>query len=158
MRKVAVRIRPADVVDPTQLFRDRFGPEIIRPHRVDETERPALLARAIIRQHQDQRVVTDAGSVEERDQPRQMLVGVIEHAGKRRLQSREDTLFVGTVLFPCLHAVIARRQSGLRRHDAGECAELRRARGGSAAFERIIGRQVLLRPQFPADGQVFSLR
>ncbi len=108
MRKIAVRVRPADVVDPAQLFRHRLGTEIIRPHRVDESERPALLAGAIVGQHQDQRVVADAGLVEKRDQPRQMLVGMVEHAGERRLQPREHAPFVGTVLVPRLHAVIAR--------------------------------------------------
>ena len=92
MREIAVRVRPADVVDPAQLFRDRLGAEIIRPHRVDEAERPALLARAVVGQHEDQRVVADAGRVEKRDQPRQMPVGMIEHAGKGRLQPREDAL------------------------------------------------------------------
>ena len=65
MREIGVGIRPADVVDPPQLFRHRLGTEIVRPHRVDEAERPALLARAIVGHHEDQRVVADAGLVEE---------------------------------------------------------------------------------------------
>ena len=92
MRKIAVRVRAADIVDPPQLFRHRLGTEIIRPHRIDEAERPALLAGAVVGQHEDQRVVADAGLVEKRDQPRQMLVGMVEHAGKRRLQPREHAL------------------------------------------------------------------
>ena len=88
-------VRPADVVDPPQLFRDRLGPEIIRPHRIDEAERPAFLAGAVVGHHEDKRVVEDAGLVEERDQPRQMPVGMIEHAGERRLQPREHALLVG---------------------------------------------------------------
>ena len=35
--------------------------EVERPHRVDEAERPALLARAIVGHHDDQRVVAHAG-------------------------------------------------------------------------------------------------
>ena len=35
------------------LLRDRLGAKVVRSHRVDETERPALLARAIVGQHQD---------------------------------------------------------------------------------------------------------
>ncbi len=53
------------------------------------------------------------------DQPRQMPVGVVEHAGKRRLQPREQR---AARRRECsahgLHAVIARRHSGVRRHDA----------------------------------------
>ena len=137
MRKIAVRIRPADVVDPPQLFRDRLGPEIIRPHRVDEAERPALLAGAIVRQHQDQRVVADAGLVEKADQPRQMPVGMVEHAGERRLQPREHALLVGAVLVPGLHAVIARGHPGFRRHDP----------------HRLLPRHALLALDVPAMGE-----
>ena len=137
VRKVAVRIRSADVVDPPQLFRDRFGTEIVRPHRVDEAERPALLARAIVRQNQDQRVVADAGRVEKADQPRQMLVGMIEHAGERRLQPREHALFVGAVLVPCLHAVVACGQPGFLRHDP----------------HRLLPRHPLLALDVPAMGE-----
>jgi hypothetical protein len=117
MRKVAVRIRPADIVDPAQLFRDRFGTEIIRTHRIHKPQRAALLAGAVVGQHQNQRVVADAGLVEEADQPRQMPVGMVEHAGEGRLQPGEDALFIGAVLVPRLHAVIARGHAGVRRHD-----------------------------------------
>ena len=137
VREVAVRVRPADVVDPAQLFRDRLGTEIVRPHRVDEAERPALLAGAVVGQHEDQRVVADAGRVEERDQPRQMLVGMVEHAGEGRLQPREDAPFVGAVLVPRLHAVIARGQPGFRRHDP----------------HRLLPRHPLLALDVPAMGE-----
>ena len=137
MREIAVRIRPADVVDPPQLFRHRLGTEIIRPHRVDEAERPALLAGAVVGQHEDQGVVADAGLVEERDQPRQMLVGMVEHAGKRRLQPREDALLVGAVLVPRLHAVIARGHLGVLRHDP----------------HRLLARHALLALDVPAMGE-----
>src|SRR6185437_1070677 len=50
---------------------------------VDETERAAFLAGAVVRQHEDQRVVGNPGCLQESDQPRQMAVGVIEHACKR---------------------------------------------------------------------------
>ena len=66
-----------------------------------------------------------------------MLVGVIEHAGEGRLQPREDAPFVGTVLFPCLHAVIARGQPGFRRHDP----------------HRLLPRHPLLALDVPAMGE-----
>ena len=55
---------------------------------------------------------------QERDQPREMLVGVVEHRRERRLQAREDALLVGAVLRPCSHAVVARRQPRIRRYEA----------------------------------------
>ncbi len=135
MRKIVVRVRTADIVDPPHLFRDRLGAEIIRPHRIDEAERPALLARAIVRQHEDQGVVADRRPLSrKRDQPRQMPVGMVEHAGKRRLQPREQALLVGAVLVPRLHAVVARRHPGLVRHDP----------------HRLLARQPLLALDIPA--------
>ena len=117
VREIVVRFRAADVVDLAHLFGDRLGAEIVRPHRVDKAERPALLARAIVRQNEDQRVVADPGGFQKPDQPRQMPVGMVEHAGERRLQPREQALLVGAVLVPRLHAVIARGHFGVRRHD-----------------------------------------
>ena len=119
---------------PPQLFRHRLGAEIVRPHRIDEAERPALLARAIVRQHQDQRVVADASLVQKRDQPRQMPVGMVEHAGECRLQPGEHALFVRAVLVPRFHAVIARRHPCLRRHQP----------------HRLLPRQTLLALDVPA--------
>ena len=117
MREIGVGVRTADVVDPAQLFRDRFRPEIERPHRIDEAERPALLARAIVRQYQDQGIVALAGGFKKINQPRQVPVGMIEHAGKGRLQPREHTLLVRTVLVPGFYPVIACRHFGLLRHN-----------------------------------------
>ena len=116
MREIAVGVGPADIVDAADFLRDRLGTEVERPHRIDEAERPALLARAIVGHHDDKRVVAHACGFEERDQPRQMPVGMIEHAGEGRLQAGEDAPLVGAVLIPRLHAVIARRQPGVCRH------------------------------------------
>ena len=96
---------------------NRLGTEIIRTHGVEEAERAALLARAIVRQHEDQRVVAHAGGFQKRDQPRQMPVGVVEHAGERRLQAGEDAPLVGAVLVPGFDAVVARGHLGFRRND-----------------------------------------
>ena len=117
VREIAVRVGTADVVDPAYFLGERFRAEIIRPHRVDEAERPALLAGAIVGQHKDESVVADAGGVEEPDQPGEVLVGVIEHAGKGRLQTREQAAFVGVVAVPRPDAVIALGQSRLLRDD-----------------------------------------
>ena len=41
-------VRTPDLVDPAQLLRDRLWPEIKGAHRIDETERAALLARTVV--------------------------------------------------------------------------------------------------------------
>ena len=137
MREIGVRVRPADIVDPAQLFGDRLRPEIIRSHRVDETERAALLAGAIVRQHQNQRIVGNPGRFQEADQPRQMAVGVVEHAGECCLQSRKHPLLVGRMFVPGFDAVIAWRHLRLRRHQA----------------HRLLPRQPLLALDVPAMGE-----
>ena len=116
MREVGVGVGAADVVDAPHLLRNRLGLEIVRAHRVDEAQRPAFLAGAVVGEHQHQRVVENAGGLEERDQPRQMPVGMIEHRRECRLQPREHAPLVGAVLAPRLHAVVARRQPRVGRH------------------------------------------
>ena len=68
--------------------------------------------------HDDKRVVAHAGLVEEGHEARQMLVGVVEHAGEGPLQAGEHPPLVGGVLVPRLHAVVARRHACVRRHQA----------------------------------------
>ena len=63
-----------------------------------------------------------------------MAIGMIEHAGKCRLQPREHALLVGRVLVPGLHAVIAGGHPGVRRHDP----------------HRLLARQTLLALGVPA--------
>ena len=115
-RKIRMSVRPADIVDALQFFRDRLRAKIIRPHRVDKTQRPALLAGAIVGQHHNQRVVPHARGFEECDQPREMLIRMIEHSCKCRLKAREDAALVFAVLVPGFDAVITRRHPGLLRH------------------------------------------
>ena len=137
MRKIRVRVRTADVVDAADFFRHRLGPQIVRTHRIDEAERAAFLARAIVRHDNDQGVVAHACGIEEGNEPRQMLVGMIEHAGERRLQAGEDTLFVVAVFDPGLYAVIARRHSCIWWHQA----------------HRLLPRETLLALDIPAMGE-----
>ncbi len=116
MREIAVGVGPADIVDAADFLRHRLGAEVERAHRIDEAERPTLLACAIVGHHDDERVVAHASRFEKANQPRQMPVGMIEHAGKGRLQAGEDAFLVGAVLVPRLHAVIARRHPGVCGH------------------------------------------
>ena len=116
MREIAVGVGAADIVDAGELLRDRLRLEIERPHRVDEAERAALLARAIVGHHDDDRVVANVRRLQERDEARKMPVGMIEHAGEGRLQPREHATLVDGVILPGLDAVVARRHPRLLRH------------------------------------------
>jgi hypothetical protein len=116
-RVVAVRVGPADRVDPRQLFGHRLAPQVARPGQIDPAEKPALLTGAIVRQHQDQRAVALARLFEKADEPRQMLVGMVEHCRIGRLQAGKEPPLVGRMLGPGFHALVARRQHGRLGHD-----------------------------------------
>jgi hypothetical protein len=69
-----------------------------------------------------------------------MPVGMVEHAGKGRLQAREHALLLVAVLGPRLHAVIAGRHFGLWRHQPHRLLALKplRALDVPAVRERRI--------------------
>ena len=54
-------------------------------------------------------------ALEKADETRELAVGVIEHAGEGRLQSRKEAALVGGMLVPGLYAVVAGRQRVCRR-------------------------------------------
>ena len=118
MREVAVRVGATDVVDARDLLRQRFRPQVVRAHRVDHAQRPALLAGAVVRQHQHQRVVGHAAGVQEVHQPADLRIGVLEHRGIGCLQAGEQAPLIHAVLGPGLDHVVARRQLGAFGHQA----------------------------------------
>ncbi len=136
-REVGMGVRPADVVDAGDLLLHRLGLAVVGPHGVDHAQRPALLAGPVVRQHQDQGVLAQARLLKEADQPRQMLVGVIQHAGEGRLQPGEQPLLIGGMLVPGLHMVVARRHDRVRRYNA----------------QRLLPRQPPLALDIPAGGE-----
>ena len=94
------------------------GMRVVGAHGVDDAPADALLAGAVVGQDQDQRVVAHGRRLEEGDQPRQVLVGVVEHGGVGALQAAEHRLLVGAQLVPGTTPSLrgGRRVSG--RHDA----------------------------------------
>ena len=116
--EVRVAVRSADIIQARELLGQRLGLAVVGAHGVDEAVGTTLLARAIVRHHQDQGVFAQARLVQEGDQAGELAVGVVEHGGKRALQPRGDRPFVGGELGPGPHAVVARRQVGVGGHDA----------------------------------------
>ena len=115
-REIGVGIEPADVVDAGDFGRQRLLQKIERPHGVDHAERPALLTRAVIGQHQHQRIVSQAGIVQKGHQPSQMLISVIKHRGIGRLQTNKERLFIGAGGIPGFDTRVVRRQCRTGRH------------------------------------------
>ena len=111
-------VSAADVVDARDLLLDRLALQVVGTHGVDHAERPALLAGAIVGHDDDQRVVELACRLEETQQPREMLVGVVEHGGVGGLQAREQATFALGHIGPGAHRVVARRHSCSLRDDA----------------------------------------
>ena len=113
-----MRVGPADVVDARDLLLDRLAAQIVGAHGVDHAERPAFLAGAVVRHDDDQGIVELARRFEESDQPRDVLVGMIEHGGVGRLQARVEPLLAVRRLGPRLHRIVARRQARAFGNDA----------------------------------------
>jgi hypothetical protein len=113
-----VGVGPADGVDAGQLGRRWLGHLVVRAHGIDEAEGPALLAGTVVRQQQHDGVVQLAAGLQVIEQPGQLLVGMVQHGGIGSLQARHHRLLLGRMVGPGLDAGIARRQLGVRRHDA----------------------------------------
>ena len=117
-REVGMGVGPADVVDARDLLLDRLALQVVGAHGVDHAERPALLAGAVVGHDHDQRVVELARRLEEGHQPREVLVGMVEHGGVGGLQAREQAALALGHVGPGAHRVVARRQARALRHDA----------------------------------------
>ena len=87
-------------------------------HLVEDAERPALLARAVVGEDEHERVVELAGRGEVVDEATDLVVGVVEERGERLLQARRELPLVLGQLVPRLDARVARRELGARGHDA----------------------------------------
>ena len=61
---------------------------MLRGPSVDAPEQSALLARAVVGEDEDDGVVALSGALKEVDEARELAIGVIEHAGECRLETR----------------------------------------------------------------------
>ena len=116
--EVAVGVGPADVVDARQLGGQGLGLLVVWPHRIDEAQRPALLAGAVVRQHHDDGVVELAAGLEKIHQPGDLPVELVQHRRISRLQPRHQRAQGRGMAVPRLNAGVGWRQDSARRHDA----------------------------------------
>ncbi len=116
--EIGVRIGAADIVDAGDLLVQRLAPEIVGTHGIDHAERTALLAGAVVRHDDDQRVFKLACRFEELHQAADMPVGMFQHGSISGLQAREHAPLGFRNLGPGSHRIVARRQLRLLRDDA----------------------------------------
>ena len=135
MRKIAVGVGSADVVDAARAFSAiGSGRKLNGPIALMKPSGPPSWLAPLSDITMIERVVAYACRLQERDEARKMPVGMIEHAGEGRLQPREDAPLVDGVILPGLHAVVARRHPRLLRHQP----------------HRLLARQPLITLDVPA--------
>ena len=117
-RVVVVQVRLANLVDVRQVFRQRVTHTVEIAQRVDRAKGRALLARAVVGDQRDHRVVEFPGLRQVIQQPTDLQVGVLEHTGKRCLQLDREPALVIAERIPGFDPGIALGQQGVGRHDA----------------------------------------
>ena len=90
-----MRVGPADLVDACQFLRHRLAAELHGPMALTKPSGPPSWLAPLSDMHQISVLSRTPACVKECDQPRQMLVGMVEHAGEGRLQPGEDAPLVG---------------------------------------------------------------
>ena len=94
LRIVVVEVRLADLVDVLEVVGEVVAHRVEVARRVHRPQRRTLLARAVVRDQDDQRVVAASELLEVRDQPPQMQIGVLEHAGVGGLEADREAALV----------------------------------------------------------------
>ena len=117
-RVVGVAVRAADVVEVVDGLLRRLQQEVEELHLVEDAERAALLAGAVVGEQHDDRVVEQVHVVEGVDEATDLVVGVLEERGERLLEAGgQAALRVGQVV-PRVDARVAGRQLGVGRDHA----------------------------------------
>ncbi len=93
-RIVVVGPRRAEVVDVLQVLLDRVGDAVEELVLVDGAVRPALAARAVVGDEDDDRVLELARLLEEVEQPPDLVIGVREEARVHLGHAAEEPLLV----------------------------------------------------------------
>ena len=110
---VRVGLRAAELVQHRAHFLDGVGEIIAVAVGVGGAVAQPFLRGAIVRHHDDQRIVAQAHRVERRRQASDLTVGVIEEAGEDFLQARIDLALRIAEIGPGVDAGIARRKLGI---------------------------------------------
>src|SRR5208337_1697519 len=107
---VGVTVGSANIVEMTDRLVGCLDHEVEELPLVQDTERPALLTRAVVGEQEDQGVVELAEASQRVDQASDLGVGVVEEAGEGLLEARgENAVALGEVR-PGLYAWVPRSQ------------------------------------------------
>ena len=117
---VGVALRTADVVESLNRLVDVFHHAVEPPHLVEDAGRTALLAGAVVRHDDEERIFETVDFLQKRNQPADLRVGVVELRGECFLQPRGKLPFVGSEFVPWPDPWIQGRKTGALRDDA-EC-------------------------------------
>ncbi len=118
LRIIGLAARAADGVEACPVELEARLMAVLVRDDVGRAASAAFLARAVVRHHDEDRVVVAAGFLQAGDEPRELVVGVIDHRGERFLQPRRDLLLVRRQRIPRGHAIVAPRIFGILRDDA----------------------------------------
>src|SRR5437773_6989802 len=117
-RDVAVRVRPADVIEPVRHdVIDVLRYEIEETELVHDAVWAALLAGAVVRAEHEEGVFEQTLLFEEAGQASNLRIRVVEEAGERLLQARGEYLLVLRQLRPWQNAGVARSERRSARDD-----------------------------------------
>ena len=111
-----MRVGAADLVDTRNRFIRRLDEEVEELHLVQHAEGAALLARSVVGQQHDHRVVGDSEGLERVHESADLIVGVVEECGVGLLEAAGQTTLVVGEIAPGLDAWIAWGQFGVVRN------------------------------------------
>ena len=140
-RVVGVAVRPADVVDAVDRLVGRLEDAVEELHLVQDAERSALLARAVVGEQQDDVLSSSTERLEVRRRSRPIWASVWSRNAANASCSRAASRcwFSGSVV-PRLDARVARRELGAGRDEAEPLAGGRTTRRGPRPSRRRTGR------------------
>ena len=108
----------ADLVENLDHLLNRFRVEIAVTVGVGHPVLQPFLGRPVVRHHDDERVVADAQFIERREQPAEVVVGVVEHPSEGFLKPGVNFLLGVVQLRPRLDHRVSWRELGVLRDDA----------------------------------------
>ncbi len=117
-RVVGVAVGTTDVVDPVDRLVGGLEDAVEELHLVHDAERAALLGRAVVGEHDEDRVVELTHRAQAVDQPADLVVGVVEERGEGLLEAGGQLLLVLGKVVPGVDTGVAGSQLSPRRNEA----------------------------------------
>jgi hypothetical protein len=107
---VGVAVRPADLVDAGNRLIRSLDHEVEELHLVQDAERSAFLARSIVCEEHEDRVVGHSKVLEPRSQTSDLVVRVVQECSERLLKTARQPLLIVGQRVPRLDTGVPRRE------------------------------------------------